>query len=80
MDTTIDTQISTICWLERLARLAKDNDTPLAEAMNITTWSDVNMLMNSQVNLMLLSYEISVMVAQINSRKAELVVQLSDKV
>lgn len=80
MDTTIDTHISAINWLDRLAKIAKDNGKPLADAMQVMTWTDVNVLINSQVSLMALSHEISVMVAQIGSRKVELAKMLGDKV
>lgn len=80
METTIDTLISAIHWLSRLASIAKENNTQLADSMNVATWTDVNVLINSQTSMMALSHEISVMVAQMISRKAELAEMLGDKV
>lgn len=80
METTIDTHISAIHWLSRLASIAKENNTQLADSMNVATWTDVNVLINSQTSMMALSHEISVMVAQMISRKAELAEMLGDKV
>lgn len=76
----IDTIISTVSWIERLARIAKDNNETLADSARILTWTDVNQLMNSLSCLGDLVNEIDVMRNMIISRKAELVVMMSDKV
>lgn len=80
METTIDTHICTINWLERLARLAKDNGKPLADTMQVETWTDVNVLINSQQSVMALIKELNVMTAKMISRKTELADMLNDKV
>ena len=76
----IDTLIRTVSWVERLARIAKDNNETLADSARILTWTDVNQLMNSLSCLGDLVNELDVMRNMIISRKAELVVMMSDKV
>ena len=76
----IDTLIRTVSWVERLVRIAKDNNETLADSARILTWTDVNQLMNSLSCLGDLVNEIDVIRNMIISRKAELVVMMSDKV
>ncbi len=77
---TIDDIVSTVNWLERLARVAKDTGKPMPECMSVHNWSDVNVLLSTKGNAINLISELSVMVKMIESRQAELKAQLEDKV
>ena len=77
---TIDDIISTVNWLERLARVAKDTGKPMPECMSVHDWSDVNVLLNTKANAINLISELSVMVKMIESRQTELKALLEDTV
>lgn len=78
MDTTMDTLSQTINWLERLSRIARDSDKALADTMAIDTWTDVNVLINSQHSVKALIKELNVMVSMMTTRKIELANMLKD--
>jgi hypothetical protein len=77
---TIDDIISTVNWLERLARVAKDTGKPMPECMSVHDWSDVNVLLNTKANAVNLMSELAIMVKMFESRQAELKSMLDDKV
>jgi len=76
----IDDVISTLYWLERVARIAKDRGKPMPECMEVHTWTDVNTLLHSKANMVNLISELSIMVKMMESRKSELKDMLDDKV